>query len=118
MSLLKGKKSKKVDQDLHRLVGQILNDRLRVLKLSFVSPRQWLYEVEPPSVGKTRRALKVLGHPEGREPGSFYRLSTSCDRMKQSTSPYLEKIYETGILHDLSPYILVCTVLQQFLFSP
>ena len=105
--MLKSKKSsKKTDQDLHRLVGQVLDHRLRVLKLNFVSPRQWLYEAEPPSVGKTRRALKVLGQPEGREPGSFYRLNTYCERVKSISSDFIEKVYETGLLHDLTPYIL------------
>ena len=97
---------KKVDYDLHELVGQVLNERLRVVQLSYVSARQWLYEVEPPSVGKTRRALKVLGHPSGREPGSFYRLKTALDRLKGLGCPQLEEVYEVGVLHDLSPYIV------------
>lgn len=97
---------KKVEYDLHELVGQVLNERLRVVQLSYVSARQWLYEVEPPSVGKTRRALKVLGHPSGREPGSFYRLKTSMDRLRGLQCPQLEEVYEVGVLHDLSPYVL------------
>jgi len=97
---------KKVEYDLHELVGQVLNERLRVVQLSYVSARQWLYEVEPPSVGKTRRALKVLGHPSGREPGSFYRLKTSLDRLKGLTCPQLEEIFEVGVLHDLTPYVV------------
>ena len=104
MSFLK--KNKKVDRDLHALVGQVLDERLRVISLSYVSPRQWLYEVEPPSVGKTRRALKVLGDPGGREPGSFYRLKVMCDRLKGVTSPHIERVFECGVLHDLTPYIL------------
>ena len=104
MSLLK--KHKKVDRDLHDLVGQVLDGRLRVIRLAYVSPRQWLYEVEPPSVGKTRRALKVLGDPAGREPGSFYRLRTTCDRLRALESPYVEQVYEAGTLHDLTPYLL------------
>lgn len=99
-------KSKRVEHDLHELVGQVVNERLRVVRLSYVSPRQWLYEVEPPSVGKTRRALKVLGHPSGREPGSFYRLKTALDKLKSLSSPHLERVYECGVLYDLTPYVL------------
>lgn len=99
-------KKTKVEHDLHELVGQVLNERLRVVQLSYVSPRQWLYEVEPPSVGKTRRALKVFGHAAGREPGSFYRLKTTCDRLKGLECSHLEAVYETGVLHDLTPYLV------------
>ena len=98
---------KRIEGDQHRLVGQILDDRLRVISLNHTSPRQWLYQVEPPSVGKTRRALKVLGDPLAREPGSFYRLKTAYDRLKRVSSPYIERVYECGLLHDLTPYILV-----------
>ena len=94
-------------EDLHRLVGQIIDHRLRVMSLHYASPRQWLYQVEPPSVGKTRRALKVLGDPLAREPGAFYRLKTSYERLKRIESPYIEKVYECGLLHDLTPYVLV-----------
>ncbi len=99
--------SNKHEGDQHRLVGQILDDRLRVISLNHISPRQWLYQVEPPSVGKTRRALKVLGDPLSREPGSFYRLKTAYDRLKRLDSPYIERAYECGLLHDLTPYIVV-----------
>ncbi len=101
------KRTTHIEGDQHRLVGQILDNRLRVLSLNHVSPRQWLYQVEPPSVGKTRRALKVLGDPLSREPGSYYRLKTSYHRLKQITSPYLERSYECGLLHDHTPYIVV-----------
>ena len=94
-------------EDLHRLTGQIIDHRLRVMSLHYTSPRQWLYQVEPPSVGKTRRALKVLGDPLAREPGAFYRLKTSYKRLKGLESPHLERVYECGLLHDLTPYILV-----------
>jgi len=103
---MSGQVKQKVPYDLHGLVGQVLNERLRVVQLSYVSARQWLYEVEPPSVGKTRRALKVLGHPSGREPGSFYRLKTALDRLKGLHCPQLEEIYEVGVLHDLTPYLV------------
>ena len=99
--------SKHIEGDQHRLVGQILDDRLRVISLNHFSPRQWLYQVEPPSVGKTRRALKILGDPLAREPGSFYRLKTAYDRLKRLDTPYIERVYECGLLHDLTPYILV-----------
>lgn len=98
---------KQVEGDQHRLLGQILDNRLRVISLNHISPRQWLYQVEPPSVGKTRRALKVLGDPLSREPGAFYRLKTSYQRLKQINSPYVERSYECGLLHDLTPYIVV-----------
>ena len=99
--------SNKHEGDQHRLVGQILDDRLRVISLNNISSRQWLYQVEPPSVGKTRRALKILGDPLSREPGSFYRLKTAYDRLKRIDSPYVERAYECGLLHDLTPYIVV-----------
>ena len=99
-------KTKKVKHDLHELVGHVLDDRLRVLRLAYVSPRQWLYEAEPPSVGKTRCAIKILGDPSGREPGSFYRFKVICDRIKSSQSPRIEKILECGTLHDLTPYVV------------
>ena len=99
--------SNKHEGDQHRLVGQILDDRLRVISLNHISSRQWLYQVEPPSVGKTRRALKILGDPLSREPGSFYRLKTAYDRLKRIDSPYVERAYECGLLHDLTPYIVV-----------
>ena len=88
------------NQDLHRLVGQIIDHRLRVMSLHHTSPRQWLYQVEPPSVGKTRRALKVLGDPLAREPGAFYRLKTSYERLKRIESPYIEQVYECGRLSN------------------
>lgn len=96
-----------VQDDVHHLIGQIIDHRLRVINLHHVSPHQWLYQVEPPSVGKTRRALKVLGDPFGREPGSYYRLKTSYERLKRVESPHIERAYECGLLHDLTPYILV-----------
>ena len=99
--------SRHTEGDQHRLVGHILDNRLRVISLNHISPRQWLYQVEPPSVGKTRRALKVLGDPLSREPGAFYRLKTSYQRLKQINSPYIERVYECGLLHDLTPYIVV-----------
>ena len=99
--------SNTASEDLHRLVGQIIDHRLRVINLHYASPRQWLYQVEPPSVGKTRRALKVLGDPLAREPGAFYRLKTSYERLKRIDSPYIEQVYECGLLHDLTPYVLV-----------
>lgn len=99
--------SNKYEGDQHRLVGQILDHRLRVISLNNISPRQWLYQVEPPSVGKTRRALKILGDPLSREPGSFYRLKTAYGRLKRIDSPYVERAYECGLLHDLTPYIVV-----------
>ena len=61
-------KKKKQNLDLHRLVGSLIDQRLRVLRLVQVSPKGWLYEVEPPGVGQTRRALKVIGCPAAREP--------------------------------------------------
>lgn len=96
-----------LQDDLHRLIGQIIDHRLRVIGLHYVSPHQWLYQVEPPSVGKTRRALKVLGDPLAREPGSFYRLKTSYERLKRVESSHVERVYESGLLHDLTPYVLV-----------
>jgi serine/threonine protein kinase len=99
-------KSKKVQQDVHDLVGHVLDDRLRVIRLAYISPRQWLYEAEPPSVGKTRCAIKVLGDPSGREPGSFYRFKVVCDRIKASQSLRIEKVLECGTLHDLTPYVV------------
>lgn len=96
----------KPDGDLHQLTGQVIDDRLRVINLHHSGPRQWLYQVEPPSVGKTRRALKVIGDPLAREPGAFYRLKTAYQRLKRLESPYVEKVYECGLLHDLTPYVV------------
>lgn len=96
----------KTKGDHHQLLAQIIDDRLRVISLHSSSSRQWLYQVEPPSVGTTRRAMKVLGDPLAREPGSFYRLKTAYQNLKRLETPYVEKVFECGLLHDLTPYIV------------
>ena len=92
--------------DIYELVGEFIDGRLKVLRLAYISAYKWIYEVEPPSVGKTRRGLKVLASPEARQKGSYDRLHQLATQLKQIQSPYLERVYESGQLYDQTPYLL------------
>ncbi len=92
--------------DLHGLVGQIVARRFRVLALRHAGPHSVVYEVEPPGVGHARRALKVLGLPEAREPDSLDRLQGHVDRVKTFEHPHLERVYELGTLPDGAPFLV------------
>jgi serine/threonine protein kinase len=99
-------KTTKVPRDLHELVGQVVDERFRVLKLLYVSPRQWLYEVEPPSVGRTRRALKLIALPNAREPKANLHLVQLSHLLKEVKSPYVEEFFDLGWLNEQTPYLI------------
>jgi len=94
-------------RDLHGLLGQVVARRFRVLSLRHAGPRGTVYEAEPPGVGRCRRALKVLGLPEAREPEAIERLHGHVDRARTLEHPHLERVFELGTLPDGAPY-LVC----------
>ena len=92
--------------DLHGLLGQVVARRFRVLGLRHSGPRSTVYEAEPPGVGRCRRALKVLGLPEAREPEALERLHGQVDRVRGLEHPHLEQVYELGTLPDGAPYLV------------
>jgi serine/threonine-protein kinase len=100
-------KQQKVPRDLHELVAQVIDERFRVKRLAYVSPRQWLYEVEPPSVGHTRRALKLIALPEARENNIAQKLLHLSNSLRSIKSPYLEEMFDLGWLEDETPYLIV-----------
>lgn len=87
-------------------MGQVVARRFRVLSLRHAGPRSTVYEVEPPGVGRCRRALKVLGLPEAREPEAIERLHGHVDRVRALEHPHLERTYELGTLTDGTPYLV------------
>jgi serine/threonine-protein kinase len=100
-------KQQKVPRDLHELVAQVIDERFRVKRLAYVSPRQWLYEVEPPSVGHTRRALKLIALPEARENNIAQKLLHLSNSLRSIKSPCLEEMFDLGWLEDETPYLIV-----------
>ena len=95
-----------VPADFHRLVGQVIAGRLRVLDVVHTGPRGVIYEAEPPGVGKIRRALKLLTLPEALEPVGLRRLRALLDLKRGLQHPHLETTYEVGVLGDQTPYVL------------
>jgi serine/threonine-protein kinase len=100
-------KQQKVPRDLHELVGQVIDERFRVKRLAYVSPRQWLYEVEPPSVGHTRRALKLIALLEARESNIAQKLLHLTNTLREIKSPCIEEMFDLGWLADETPYLIV-----------
>ena len=98
--------TKKQNLDLHRLVGSLIDDRLRVLRLAHMSPSGWLYEIEPPGVGQTRRALKVLASSAAREPSARARLNLLATRLPSMKISGVEQVFELGWLPDETPYLV------------
>lgn len=92
--------------DLHGLVGQVVAGRFRVLSVFFAGPRGIVYEVEPPGVGRERRALKVIDLPEAREPIAVERLARYVEIAQTIRHPHLETVHEMGYLADDTPYVL------------
>ncbi|MFN3199235.1 MAG: serine/threonine protein kinase [Bradymonadia bacterium] len=92
--------------DLHRLEGHVIDGRYRVLRTIHAGPRTVTYEVEPPGVGTTRRALKVFTLPEAREPEAMERLATHVEVVRTLDCPDLERSYSHGRLMDETPYLI------------
>ncbi len=92
--------------DLYGVLGQVVARRFRVLALQHAGPRGHVYEVEPPGVGQSRRALKVLGLPEAREPEAIERLHVHVDRVQGLEHPHAERVYELGTLPDGAAYLV------------
>lgn len=92
--------------DLFGLEGTILYGRYRVLRLVHAGPRCLVYEVEPPGVGTSRRALKVLTTPEGRDPEAIERLATHVEVARGIGHTDLERVYSFGRLADETPFLV------------
>lgn len=92
--------------DLHGLVDQVVAGRFRVLSVRHAGPRSLVYEAEPPGVGQSRRALKVIGRPEAREPEALDRLRQFVEATRGLQHPGLERVHEIGTLPDETPWIL------------
>jgi serine/threonine-protein kinase len=92
--------------DLHGLVGRVVDGRFRVLGLHFAGPRGVVYEVEPPSVGYTRRALKVITLPDGRDPSARERLRGFVETARVVDHPCVARVWDFGVLPDEAPYVL------------
>lgn len=95
-----------VAQDLRGLVGEIVAGRFRVLGVAHAGRNGVVYEVEPPSVGHQRRALKLLDVPEARDAQAVARLRACVEATRGLENPYLERLYEVGELPDTTPYVL------------
>ncbi|MBU0553515.1 serine/threonine protein kinase, partial [Myxococcota bacterium] len=95
------------DNDLHGLLGAIVDGRFRVLRLHHFGPNGALYEVEPPSVGRARKGLKLLTLPEARDPKALERLERFVKRYKAITHRHLVKVNGLGWLSDQTPYLIV-----------
>ena len=89
-----------------RLIGEVVAGRFRILSRHHAGARSRIYEVEPPSVGHARRALKVLCAPEAREPAVFDRLSTLAEVARGLHHPHVEEIHGSGRMPDDTPYVL------------
>lgn len=89
-----------------RLVGQVVAGRFRILAQRYAGPHSRVYEVEPPSVGHARRALKLRCTPEAREPAASDRLGTLAEVARGLDSPHVEEIFGCGRLPDDTPYLL------------
>lgn len=92
--------------DLHGLIGQVVDGRFRVLGLQHAGPRGFVYEVEPPSVGYTRRALKVVTLADGRDPIAREALQVFVAAVRGVEHPDLARVIDMGLLFDESPYLL------------
>ncbi len=93
-------------EDTYGLIGTVVARRFRVLNLVHIGPRGAVYEIEPPGVGKSRRALKVIAVPEARDPRCMERLQTLVDRLKGIEHQHLETVYELGVLADQMPFVV------------
>lgn len=92
--------------DRHGLVGSVVSRRFRVLDLCHGGPHGSVYEVEPPGVGRARRALKTLDLPEARFPGAVERLRHYVEATRDLDHPNLERLYGVEALPDGTPFIL------------
>ncbi len=92
--------------DLHRLIGTVVSRRFRVLDVLHGGPHGTLYEVEPPGVGRSRRALKTLERPEAREPEALARLRRFAERARDLDDPHVARVHGVDTLPDGTPYVV------------
>ncbi len=92
--------------DLHRLIGTVVSRRFRVLDVLHGGPHGTLYEVEPPGVGRSRRALKTLERPEAREPEALARLRRFVERARDLDDPHVARVHGVDTLPDGTPYLV------------
>ncbi len=93
-------------RDPFGLIDQVVQGRFRALALRAKGPNGVVYEAEPPDVGVSRRAIKLITSPEAREPHAFERLRGYVERMRGLEHPNLERVYELGMLPDETPFRL------------